>query len=359
MNAEARHHNLLLRLFLRLRATRFSTIAFYCFGCLVIVIWFVRLVPDISEIKTEGVVHWILNVPIPLMLIGFTMLVIQQISVESGSEMVRRPVWFFLVVAFATACAYGVIWLYDQLTGIGIYAGFYQQHVFPEYYRYGIFFAPLSWLSCLYLQRSEDEARFVTLSIRRSMLSREIAHSQLLATRAKIDPELVVRILSDVHIQYQANPDEASKLMDHLISYLRLAMNRMGEKNPSLTNEAELIRAYFALREAEISVKIDLELCFTEKSALRQEKSSVPIFLIAQKVFDVAVYEGAKSLKIHIDALGDSMRIALGLGTAPVSEAGLANLRARLIELSGHMEDTLHHIVESGEHWHVIDIPIE
>jgi hypothetical protein len=350
------HRRLFSSLFRRLRATRLSTVAFYFLGLLMILVW---AMPSKSEIETDGIITWILGALVPLALIALTILVVQQISIESGSEMVGRPVWFSLVAVFATACAYGVIWIYYRLTGVGNYVWWRPPYIFPVFYRYGIFFAPFGWLSCLYLQRSEDEAKFATLSIRRSMLSREVAQSQLLAARAQIDPNLVVRILSAVHVQYQANSDEASKLMSHMISYLRLAMNRMGEKNPSWATEVGLIRAYCALREAEIAIKVDLQLCFADKSAFRQGKTSVPIFLMAQRLFDIAAYEGAKSLKMRISASGDSMSIALGLGTVPVSEAGLAFLRARLTELSDHLEETLHHIFESGEQWYVIEIPVE
>ena len=70
---------------------------------------------------------------------------------------------------------------------------------------------------------------FSSLIGKRAMLARQLAHSELLAVRAQIDPHLLVDVLREVHKSYPQQPEMAAQLLDHLISYLRMAMNRKRE----------------------------------------------------------------------------------------------------------------------------------
>ena len=344
--------NLCQRLLQRLRSTQLSTAAFYLFGVIVLVIFDL---PQTFFIIKSNLLLWILIIPVTETFIAATMLVAQQISADSGAEMVRRPLWFCFVMLLATIFAYGVIGNYNKIL-LSVFGG---GIIKVLQFRYALFLAPLGWLSCLYLQRAEDEAKFATLAIRRSMLGRDVAQSQLLAARSQINPVLVVRILNEIQALYESDANRASTLMDHLIGYLRLAMNRLRDKSPSFATESALIRSYFALREAESAVKVDFEMRFTGKGASQQDASPAPLFLVAQKMFEAGVCEGAKNLAMRVDVLENSVDIALGLGIAAMSDTALTCLTADLLEISDRSGDILHHLSDTQEHWYVISFPIE
>jgi len=338
---------LLLR---RLRSTRPSTLFFYLFGTLIMSVW---LTP--RSLPAYGWKILILSDIIPLVLIGLTMLVVQQLSAEGGSGMVRRPAWFLFVMATATALSYGAIWLYDKAMSLGIFDSFWVHPFFPAYYRFSIVFIPIGWLSCLYLQQDEDEAKFATLSIRRAILSREVAQSQLLTARAQIDPGLVERVLSEIQALYQTDADSAAQLMDHLISYLRLAMNRGRETHPKFPTEIALVRSYLSLRKSEIGMEVNLRTSSAAASAL-SEASSFPIFLSSRKMVDALVSDGLHRFSMQIDALGDSVLFTLHVKGNPLSEAGLERLRKNLTEIPLRTADMLHRIPAPDEHIYTIEI---
>jgi hypothetical protein len=111
----------------------------------------------------------------------------------------------------------------------------------------------VGWLYLLNLQLIEDQEQLDALQLRRALLARELARARLGTARAQVDPAMVARILREVHLRYRERPDEATLLLDRLISYLRLAMQRGQQAAPAIPAETELRQAMDALLEATIA----------------------------------------------------------------------------------------------------------
>ena len=214
-----------------------------------------------------------------------------------------------------------------------------------------------SWLSFLYLKSVEDQKKFGMLLVKRSMLARQVARTRLSNTRAQIDPQMVVRVLRHVRAGYLENAIEAAALLDHMIGYLRLAMNRQREKNPSFNAEYKLLRSYLVLREAETGIHIDFQL--TSNQWASQQPVAFPLFLITQKLCEETVLALAPYGQIRLEKRANHITMELDIGAVAISESGLTRLSTYLHQLFVDKADILRHIYEPGGNRYVVQVTIE
>lgn len=84
----------------------------------------------------------------------------------------------------------------------------------------------VGWLYLLSLQRVSDQTTLALLLGRRALLERQLSSARLAVARGRVDPAMVARVLAAVHERHALAPEQAAALLDELIRYLRLAMNR-------------------------------------------------------------------------------------------------------------------------------------
>jgi hypothetical protein len=217
---------------------------------------------------------------------------------------------------------------------------------------YGIF----NWLYILHARRFDDRAILASFLLHRSALGRRIAQSKLLGARAQIDPEMVARILCTVQVRYRDNADMASALLDNLIDYLRLAMNRMRENNPPLATELALITSYLKLYEAETGVCVEVHANIETAEAEDRGAISLPLFVVVRKIFDASDVLPMNRPILHISALQGQMIVELENATMPFDEKDNAQLLAKLRDIADDDLITLHHSHTSGVNRHIVQI---
>jgi hypothetical protein len=72
-----------------------------------------------------------------------------------------------------------------------------------------------------WLRRERMLALLRDAELARERSQQVLAQAQLLGLRARVDPELLYRKLSRLHMLYESDPAAADRLMEELISYLR------------------------------------------------------------------------------------------------------------------------------------------
>ncbi|MBI1892383.1 MAG: histidine kinase [Burkholderiales bacterium] len=287
---------------------------------------------------------------------AYILILVWAVVIKSGSEMAARPGRFIAALAIGAAFATGAVWGIDLVMPLhSIWPR--PQRLMDSWMTIALYGAVFGWAAVLNIRRIEDQGRLDTLLARRSVLALQVAHSNLLTARAKIDPDMVVRLLKDVRVRYQSGPDEAATLLDLMISYLRLAMNREREKKFSLTSELALARAYVALREAETDRHIGIHVN-VQGGGASDEARALPIFAIAKTLIDQALIEQTKKIGLLIDVLIGELNIGLDTGAAQLDEAALERIRASLQALpnGGSKLNILHQSMDMGSHRYVVKI---
>ena len=174
-----------------------------------------------------------------------------KLCTQGPGHLLRRPWKFLASLALVSALASGAGWSAAVLMSAGrlSFNGGIEKF-YDSWLQAMLWGGMVGWMYLLTLQRAESQARLSAMLVQRVLLARQLARSRLGTARAQFDPAMVARVLSEVHIRYRNDPVGASALLDQLISYLRLAMNRARDKVPDAAAEQALHAALAALQRA-------------------------------------------------------------------------------------------------------------
>jgi hypothetical protein len=349
------------RIAARLRATTWPLVIVACIAALSHALWGMPYWWGI--IQQRGFAPWFHAVVLPDFVTTIVLLVSIRASADNGTALAHRPGRFLLVLALGAIAAEAVMSMLYVLLGVTEFLPGNRplNSYLIAWLNSMLFGALFGWLGILYLQRTEDQARFSAAMTRHMLLARQVTQSRLIAARAQIDPELVASILRHVRNRYSANADEASALLDQLIGHLRLAMSRVRDRSPSPAAEIALIRSYLALRETESGVPIAFHAGLGEQAMALPEKTPIPVFPIVRRLCDEAILaasaQTASRLDVRIDSRPDCLSIELKLGAAAIAPSGLEQIKAFLAELALG-DDILQHFVEPGGNRYVVQAAI-
>ena len=200
-----------------------------------------------------------------------------------AADLLRRPGRFFFLLLVGTLVATTLSWWITMQFSEGRIQSFADRpdQVFDFWKKSFLWGGLIVWLYLLSMERSETGAALAGLLGRRSLLARQLANTRLGHARAQIDPSMVARVLNQVHARYPTDAAGAGALLDHLISYLRLAMNRVKTDRPGMHTEMALIRSLIALRGAEQGITIALHERGTAGAA-----PPGPLFLVVAALLD-------------------------------------------------------------------------
>ncbi len=276
-----------------------------------------------------------------------------RLSVEHPSDLIGRPWRFVLLLVVGTAAATLIAWtIHVQVNHGGLPALLQRTEKVVNFWMQAILFGGLiGWTYLLSLQRAQDQALLGSLLGKRMLLARQLARSRLGTARARIDPAMVARVLSEVHARYRTAPAEASVLLDHLISYLRLAMNRMRSDKPTVKGEITLIHALAAMREVQHGIVVQVKVTLSQDEC---QARSGPLFLVASALLDDAIDAGARAARLCVVKHGAHIGIELETAILAVDRDradALASMIAKLLPVGW---PALERIAEAGANKYVV-----
>ncbi len=269
--------------------------------------------------------HWLTTQWLTSMAGAMIVLIFLRLSMESGRALARQP-WRFAVALVSGALAAALTaWAIAALMGRAPPIGSpdLAPKIFNAWQEAMYSGTLVGWLYVLTMRRVEERRAISALLARRSILRRQLTESTLLAHRARVEPETIAQVLTQIRQRHQSAPTTAAALLDHLVNYLRLVMHRSRDRQPSLLSELSLLRSYLRLCEAQAGVPIrcdDAALADAPASAAR-----LPIFLIAKQILALALEGGGGSiaLALHWQANSLMLRLELGSGALPPHAATL------------------------------------
>lgn len=289
--------------------------------------------------------------------VAFVVLGCLRLSAERASDIARRPWRFILILAVSAALGTLLVWLIAHPLGrANMPSNMLRIKLFNVWQQIMYCGTLFGWLYVLYLRRTEDQIQFALLLSKRSLLKRQMAHAHLLATRAKIEPELVARVLRETRMRYLTAPQQAAHLLDHMIAYLRLAMNRVRDQNSTLHSELTLWRSYLALREAEMGQTIRFELLHGAVPPRQKEAAPLPVFLILQNMLVEALAACAPSIGLRLSLQENSVQFQLATAAVALSADSLARLNANINQMIFSGTAILLPTCDSGEYLYVVQI---
>jgi Histidine kinase len=125
----------------------------------------------------------------------------------------------------------------------------------------GVIVAP--WIAVAALFRQLDFAarsQALAFDLERSELERKALDSRLRLLQAQVEPHFLFNTLANVRELVDSGSPQASKVLDHLIAYLRAAVPRLHEPATTLGQELQLVRAYLELMHMRMPDRLQFSL---------------------------------------------------------------------------------------------------
>jgi len=210
---------------------------------------------------------------------------------------------------------------------------------------FGAFFAGL-FVSLFFLLKHREARATEALhkaETERHLLSKHAAESELKLMQAQVEPHFLFNTLASVQFLTETDPPQASRMLGHLLSYLRAALPQLRRASTTLGQELELAEAYLNILRMRMGPRLDFAVDVPD--ALRVHPFP-PVLLIS--VVENAVTHGlepqADGGRVTIAARRDADRLivtvtdtgsGLSGNSQPGQGVGLANVRERLSALYG------------------------
>lgn len=173
-------------------------------------------------------------------------------------------------------------------------------------------------------------------------MHRQVTEARLQALQAQVEPHFLYNTLANVQALTEADPAAASKMVEHLIQYLRAALPKMRETTSTVGQEMELVRAYLNILKIRMGARLEFSINVPDDVA----KLPFPPLMLPSLIENAIKHglepqrEGGR-IDITASRLAGLISIEVkdtgrGFGTGTSGGGvGLANIRERLEGLYG------------------------
>ncbi|HUL95664.1 MAG TPA: histidine kinase, partial [Usitatibacter sp.] len=93
-------------------------------------------------------------------------------------------------------------------------------------------------------KHARDQARFHRAESERHRLEKNLLEAKLQLMQAQVEPHFLFNTLASVQFLTETDPPQASKMLGHLLAYLRAALPQLRRASTTLGQEVELAEAY-------------------------------------------------------------------------------------------------------------------
>ena len=193
------------------------------------------------------------------------------------------------------------------------------------------------------LREREARARSQALQfeLERSRLERQALDAQLALLQAQIEPHFLFNTLANVQALVESNSPRAAEVLKSLTAYLRAAMPRLHDAQPTVASELALVRAYLDLMQMRMPDRLAWQV---DVDAAMLGLSLPPMLLLT--LVENAVRHGLdpseEGGRIDVGGSSDGSTRRLwvadtggGMSEHAQPGMGLTNLRARLAATFG------------------------
>lgn len=208
-------------------------------------------------------------------------------------------------------------------------------------------------------------ARMRAAELERARLTREAQAARLQAMQACIEPQFLFDTLADALRLHTTEPVTATRLLDHLIVYLRAALPHLKEATSTVARECELARAYLDILRTRGGGRPAFDVVVD--AAVRDARLP-PMLLLPLLGYAAAAtgHDGAavESLAIRAEAARSRLSITLtaaGPVRAPAGDAGdaVASVQQRLRTLYGSAAKLATGVADTGALRITMELPDE
>lgn len=179
----------------------------------------------------------------------------------------------------------------------------------------------------------------------RHLLSKQAVEAELKLMQAQVEPHFLFNTLASVHFLTETDPPQASRLLAHLIDYLRAALPQFRASATTLQKEVDLAAAYLNILQMRLAGRLSFAVDVPPELAQHRFAPNLLVSLV-ENAIKHGIEPSADGGRVEVSARrdGDELIVSVldtGRGarasTAPASGTGfgLTNVRERLAALYG------------------------
>ncbi len=254
------------------------------------------------------------------------------------------PSWLAPVVAIAAAAPVATLAIYLLSTGGDFAAILSPSRVagFVWIAGSGLVLGVLMALGAMVREREAlARSQALQFELERSRLEKQALDARLSLLQAQIEPHFLFNTLANVQALVESQSPRAGPVLGSLVAYLRAAMPRLHDGQPTLGNEVALVRAYLELMQMRMPDRLRFSIDIAPALAA-QRFPPMALLTLVENAVRHGIDPGEEGGRIDIGAAQDGSALRLwvadtGVGLDPLAQpgTGLANLRARLAGVFG------------------------
>ncbi|HTQ02161.1 MAG TPA: histidine kinase [Casimicrobiaceae bacterium] len=179
--------------------------------------------------------------------------------------------------------------------------------------------------------------------VERHLLSKQAIEAELKLMQAQVEPHFLFNTLASVQYLTETDPHEASRLLGHLIEYLRAALPHLRAASTTLGKEVGLAEAYLNILRMRMGWRLGFTIDVPSELAMHPFPPNLLISLV-ENAIKHGVEPAADGGTVTVRARREGRMLILtvedtGRGLAasrrPGHGVGIANIRDRLAALYG------------------------
>lgn len=164
--------------------------------------------------------------------------------------------------------------------------------------------------------------------------------TQLRILQAQIEPHFLFNTLANVRQLYRSSVADGESMMDHLIVYLRYAMDDLRAETSSLVKEMNLVMHFLSIMKIRMGERLSYQFCIPESLLEHPFPPAMLISLVENAIRHGLVDCDHGAITMSASRDGDLLRVTIadnGAGFSSVggSGLGLSNIRQRLETMHG------------------------
>ncbi len=171
---------------------------------------------------------------------------------------------------------------------------------------------------------------------------RAAAEANLRALQAQIEPHFLFNTLANVTSLIHTKPDDAKRMLEDFISYLRATLAATREERTTLSHEFEMMKNFLSILQIRMGDRLQVGI---DLPAELHGATIAPMLL--QPLIENAIKHGLEPkveggrVNLIAERAGEQLRISvidtgMGFGSKPSNGIGLKNVRERVAKLYGN-----------------------
>lgn len=201
------------------------------------------------------------------------------------------------------------------------------------------------FISIMWKRRADDLTAQIALAEEQERVStaeRAAAEANLRALQAQIEPHFLFNTLANVTSLIHTKPDDAKRMLEDFIAYLRATLSSTRQDRTTLISEFEMMKSFLSILQIRIGNRLQFDIELPDDV----HNATMPPMLL-QPLIENAIRHGLEpkveggSIILKAERSGERLRISvidtgLGFGTKPSNGIGLKNVRERIEKLYGN-----------------------